>query len=221
MVSVGSARGGPEPVTIRAASPADFPELGRILWAAFGGKMRPFLGDRPGRNAALLADLFAARGLAPESARVAADARDKPLGVCLLRQPGVPYAALGPIARTALRHFGLWGGLRAFLGLCLFDERLRADTCVISLLAVAPEARGRGVGGALLGAAEAEALGRGLGRLALDVIEDNPAKSLYLRRGFRTTRTHRVPAPLARLFGFSRFDHMEKPLAARCVTPVC
>ena len=201
-----------EPVRVRAAAPADFAEIGRILGAAFGPKIAPFLGGCAEKNAELLADLFAARGLAPEAARVAVDTHDKPLGVCLLRLPRVPYAAPGPIARVALRHFGPLRGLWAFAGLYLFNERVRTDTCVVTFFAVAPERRGRGVGSTLLRAVEKEAAQRGLAPLALDVIENNPAKNLYLRHGFRTTGTIRVPAILVRFFGFARFDHMEKSL---------
>lgn len=199
-------------VTLRKAVPEDFPEAGRILWAAFGRKLRPFLGADAARASVLLADLFAARGITPESLRIAVGGEGIPLGVCALCLPGRRYGALLPTLRVSLRHLGLWGGLRAFVGLTFFEERPRPGVCLITLLAVAPEARGRGIGGALLAHAEAEARRDGLARLALDVIENNPARRLYERHGFRVTQVHRVPAPLTNLFGFSGFDHMEKRL---------
>lgn len=203
----------PEPIVVREALPQDAVEIGRILWSAFSGKLRAFVGDRPDRGARLLADLFLSGGLALEAARVAVGSDNCPRGVCLLRFPHLAYASALPTFRTALRHFGPWRGLWAYAGLCLFDERPRPGTGIIALLAVAPECRGLGFGGILIHAAEAETRRWGLSRLALDVIENNPARRLYERHGFRTTRTHHLSPALARLFGFSAYDHMEKPLS--------
>jgi ribosomal protein S18 acetylase RimI-like enzyme len=53
-------------------------------------------------------------------------------------------------------------------------------------LAVLPGFRGRGVGRALLNAAEEHARARGCAKLTLEVREDNaPARGLYEERGFR------------------------------------
>ncbi len=51
-------------------------------------------------------------------------------------------------------------------------------------LAVLPEARGQGVGEALIRAAEAEARKLGCGKMTLEVRSDNPAQRLYRRTGF-------------------------------------
>jgi ribosomal protein S18 acetylase RimI-like enzyme len=59
----------------------------------------------------------------------------------------------------------------------------------IAYMAVEPEFSGRGVGGALLAAAEDEARRRGLPYISLMVTEENePARGLYERRGYRTER---------------------------------
>ena len=56
-------------------------------------------------------------------------------------------------------------------------------------LAVLPEKRGRGIGRALLAAAEADALGEGCCKLTLEVQDDNaPARGLYESFGFRDVR---------------------------------
>jgi len=52
------------------------------------------------------------------------------------------------------------------------------------LIAVRPELRGRGIGGALLSDFIAAARGRGATRLFLEMREGNPAESLYRRHGF-------------------------------------
>jgi GNAT superfamily N-acetyltransferase len=51
-------------------------------------------------------------------------------------------------------------------------------------LAVLPEARGKGVGKALVQAVEAEALKRGACKITLEVLSGNPARHLYAREGY-------------------------------------
>jgi ribosomal protein S18 acetylase RimI-like enzyme len=59
----------------------------------------------------------------------------------------------------------------------------------VAYMAVEPDARGRGLAGALLKAAEDEAKRRGLPYMALMVTEDNePARTLYERAGYVTER---------------------------------
>lgn len=55
---------------------------------------------------------------------------------------------------------------------------------VISELHVAANARGRGIGGQLLGFAEHEARSCGFGKMALHTLTTNPARHLYERNGF-------------------------------------
>jgi GNAT superfamily N-acetyltransferase len=80
-----------------------------------------------------------------------------------------------------------------------------ADSVYVASLAVAPGARGRGVGSALMAAVEAEARRRGAARLALDVSRANAGgRAFYTRLGF-------VEAPRTSATGFAR---LEKALAA-------
>jgi ribosomal protein S18 acetylase RimI-like enzyme len=68
-------------------------------------------------------------------------------------------------------------GFSTFMGLPLLN---------IHDLAVLPDQRGKGVGHALLGAAQAAAQAAGCCKLTLEVQEDNtPARRLYQRFGFR------------------------------------
>jgi GNAT superfamily N-acetyltransferase len=68
-----------------------------------------------------------------------------------------------------------------------------ADSVYVASLAVAAEARGRGVGSALMAAVEAEARRRGAARLALDVHRANVGgRAFYGRLGFVETRPTRV-----------------------------
>ena len=58
------------------------------------------------------------------------------------------------------------------------------DEAELLLIAVAPEARRRGVGAALLRSVIAESRGRGVARLHLEVRAGNPAIALYAAAGF-------------------------------------
>lgn len=59
------------------------------------------------------------------------------------------------------------------------------DALVLHVLAVAPDARGLGIGRALVAAAATEARRRGAASVRLDVFDNNnPAASLYLACGF-------------------------------------
>ena len=63
--------------------------------------------------------------------------------------------------------------------------RVAADEAEIITIAVAPQARRRGIGTALIEAATREAASRGAARLFLEVAEDNfPARRLYDELGF-------------------------------------
>jgi ribosomal protein S18 acetylase RimI-like enzyme len=69
-----------------------------------------------------------------------------------------------------------------FLGFSTFQARPLLN---IHDLAVRPNHRGAGVGGALLGAVESEALRMGCCKVTLEVRTDNhTAQSLYRRAGF-------------------------------------
>lgn len=64
-------------------------------------------------------------------------------------------------------------------------SRQAADEEELLLIAVTPQARGRGVGAALLARFIAEATARGSTRLFLEMRDGNPAAALYLRHGFQ------------------------------------
>ena len=83
-----------------------------------------------------------------------------------------------------------------------------ADSVYVASLAVAPGARGRGVGAALMASVEAAARRRGAARLALDVSRANAGgRAFYARLGF-------VEAGPTTGTGFLR---LEKPLPATAV----
>ncbi|HZX68945.1 MAG TPA: GNAT family N-acetyltransferase [Candidatus Elarobacter sp.] len=83
-------------------------------------------------------------------------------------------------------------GARAGFLLVLYDipdEVTMAPQAFIAYMAVEPAARGRGVGRALLDAAEAHARAEGLPHMSLMVTDENaPARALYDGAGYQTER---------------------------------
>jgi ribosomal protein S18 acetylase RimI-like enzyme len=105
-----------------------------------------------------------------------------------VRERLVPGLAAHPTACAWLAFDGAEavGVCVAFVGYSTFHARPLLN---IHDLAVLPAHRGRGVGRALLAAAEEMAQGAGCCKLTLEVLEDNlPARSLYERFGFRDVR---------------------------------
>lgn len=86
--------------------------------------------------------------------------------------------AFSLLARLDDRAVGL---ANCFMGYSTFAA---APLVNIHDLAVLPDTRGKGVGKALLGAVEAEALKRGACKITLEVLSGNPARHLYAREGF-------------------------------------
>jgi GNAT superfamily N-acetyltransferase len=86
--------------------------------------------------------------------------------------------AFSLLARLDERAVGL---ANCFMGYSTFAA---APLVNIHDLAVLPEARGVGVGKALLAAIEAEALKRGACKSTLEVLSGNPARHLYAREGY-------------------------------------
>lgn len=72
---------------------------------------------------------------------------------------------------------------------------VRADVPELSVC-VLPGYRGAGLGAGLVGAAVAEARGRGLPALSLSVEDGNPARRLYERLGFRPAGAVAEPGTL-------------------------
>lgn len=73
------------------------------------------------------------------------------------------------------------GVANCFIGYATFKARPLIN---VHDLAVMPQARGRGVGKALLDAVAARAQRMGACRVTLEVLENNPARRLYEREGF-------------------------------------
>lgn len=98
--------------------------------------------------------------------------------------------------------FGWIGGLWRAGALSLLERPLQRDTLTMDGIMVSAEARGQGVGSALLSAVKAKAVELGCKRVRLDVIDANiRARALYERHGFVARRTEKL-GPLRHIVGF-------------------
>jgi ribosomal protein S18 acetylase RimI-like enzyme len=136
-----------------------------------------------------VADLEDARDAQAVVHLIDAYARDPRGGGTPLAEDARKRLVPGLRAHPTTRVWLAFDGARAvgvcvgFLGFSTFQARPLLN---IHDLAVLPDARGAGVGRALLAAAEAHAVAIGCCKLTLEVLEDNaPARGLYARFGFR------------------------------------
>lgn len=144
--------------TIRPTTPDDVPFLWDMLWEA--AAVSPEMRAR-GKEAALTR---------PENRKYLAGwGRPGDAGVVAIDQTGQRLGA------AWYRRFPVDAPGYGFIS---------PDIPEISI-GVVPEARGRGVGGALLEALLALACARGERALSLSVERQNPARALYERHGFR------------------------------------
>ena len=89
----------------------------------------------------------------------------------------------GTLVLLAFEGADIAGAATCFYGFSTFFARPLLN---VHDLAVMPSFQRRGVGRALLAAAEAQALAKGCCKLTLEVRQDNhPARELYHRHGFR------------------------------------
>ena len=178
-----------------------------LFWEAFSGKLGRVLRPEPRALA------FLERALTPAHALCALSDSGELIGLAGLKTSagGLVTAGRAEVAQVYGRLGALW---RAAV-LDRFEHRLTDRQLLVDGLFVAPQARGRGVGSALLEAVLREARWRGLDEVRLAVADGNPrARALYERHGF-------LPAeradlwPYAWLFGFRHTTTMHLWLKPR------
>lgn len=148
-----------------------------LYWDAFGAK----LGRPLGRDAKAVA--YIAKSLSPEHALCARDAADTIIGVIGFKTLSGGLVAGGQAAMR--RHFGQIGGLWRMALLAALPQDVDNERFLIDGLFVAPEARGTGLGSALIHALGDIARNRGYHQMRLEVVDTNlRAKALYHRLGF-------------------------------------
>ncbi len=163
-----------------------------LYWQAFGQK----LGRVMGPDARALRYLH--RVIRPDHAIVALE-DGQLLGLVGFKTPEAAFAGGGFADLWAIYDIGaIW---RAAV-LRMLERDVDNARFLMDGLCVSEDARGRGVGTALLAAITDEARIRGYGAVRLDVVDTNPrARALYERQGFVAVKTAGVGV-LRHVFGF-------------------
>ncbi len=176
-----------------------------LYWAAFGGKLGRVLGpaDR--------ARHFVARVADPDHALTYRDADGRIVGVAGFKTPAGAF--VGGTRADLAAIYGWRGALWRHGLLALLERDSEDRRFLMDGLCVCEEARGRGIGTALLEGIAREAARRGYAEVRLDVVEDNHrARALYERRGFESV-DRQPTGPLRHVFGFAAATTMVRRLA--------
>jgi ribosomal protein S18 acetylase RimI-like enzyme len=190
-----------QPITIRHVLRDDErPLAAQIYYAAFQRKLTPLLGG-------------------PTTAVPILERSLEPLAALVALQSGTLVGLVGfhhqrrQLVRwdwsTLVAAFGLRRAIVRYGIALLLARTPRSGELLLDGIAVAPDARGQGVGRQLLGAVAEFGRAYGYRTIALDVVDTNPgARRLYERLGFAAVTTHRYP--FMRPFGFTAVTHMRQ-----------
>lgn len=168
--------------------------LAALYWDAFGQKLGAVLGP-DAKGQAFLADC-----LDPDFALIARDANGQILGLAGFKTAqGALIAGDWP---QISQHYGLVGAAWRIPLLAFVERDVAKGILLMDGICVTAQARGRGVGSALLEAIKEEARTRHCQSVRLDVVDSNPrAKALYERSGFVATQTRQLGL-MRHVFGF-------------------
>ncbi|MCK7615287.1 GNAT family N-acetyltransferase [Roseibium sediminicola] len=174
----------------------------RLFWRAFSGKLGTVMG--PEEKALRFLD----RVIDPGFALGALSPDGRLLGLAGFKTDQGALVAGG--LEDMIAVYGTLGGTCRGLLLDVLERETEPHCLLMDGIFVAEEARGQGVGSALLEAVCAQARERGLARVRLDVINTNPrARALYERAGFKAVSEEKTGV-LEVLFGFSSATRMER-----------
>lgn len=171
-------------------------DAARLYWQAFGPKLGMVLG--PERRAlAFLESVIRA-----DHVLIVTSKDGQLLGLAGFKTPKGSFAMGNP---AALRQFyGPWGGFWRKHLLGLLSSEVDNDNFLIDGICVAPQARGQGIGTALLSGLNDQGQARGYPAVRLDVVATNTrAQRLYRREGFVQTGHHDIGL-LRYIFRFTR-----------------
>ena len=170
------------------------PEAINLYWLAFGGKLGTVMGPTP------KALRFLDRVLRDHHTVVAVDSDGKLLGMAGFKTPAGSFAG-GEVADIRA-IYGLLGAAWRLPLLWMLSDEARHDDFLLDGICVVQNARGLGVGSALMAAIEDEARARGYRTVRLEVIDSNwRARALYQRLGYRIEKTQSLGL-LRFVFGF-------------------
>ncbi|MEU4690001.1 GNAT family N-acetyltransferase [Actinoplanes sp. NPDC023714] len=184
---------------------AERPRVGALYWAAFRRKLRAGFPDDASGQAFVTGVLRADRMLV---ARVGGEVA----GVCGFHEGG--HGAVAFSWRELRERFGVRTSLRVSAALAPLGRSEAGGVLVLDGVCVDARHRGRGIGSALLAAAQAHAATRGDREVQLSVVDTNPrAEALYRRLGYRVVGEGSMGV-LGELYGFRRYRTMRRPVAS-------
>ncbi|MEJ8562823.1 GNAT family N-acetyltransferase [Yoonia sp. GPGPB17] len=173
----------------------DREEAAALYWNAFGEKLGFTLGPK------YQALMFVRSVLRPDHGICAHDDDGKLLGIAGFKT--VHGSLVGGGFKDLRRVYGWTSAAIRISLLALLERDVENERFLMDGLFVAPEARGLGVGTALLDAVIDEAKRRGYTQVRLDVVDTNPrAKALYRHVGFKELKTVKIGL-LKYIFGFN------------------
>lgn len=182
----------------------DRAEVAAIYWEAFGEKLGVVLGPKYRALAFITQVLQADHGIC------AHDDDGHLLGVVGFRT--YRGALVGGSFTDMRRVYGWVGAAVRSLLISALTRDIDNERFLIDGIFVAPEARGCGVGTALLDAITAEAKSRGYQQVRLDVVDTNPrARALYLNEGFVVMQTQNMGL-WRYVFGFNSVTTMVRDI---------
>jgi GNAT superfamily N-acetyltransferase len=175
-----------------------------LFWQAFRQKLAPVL--KPEDKALR----FLRRVVDPAHAISAVSPDGDLLGIAGFKTPAGAF--IGGKLSDICAIYGAWGGLWRGVLIDILERDLSEGVLLMDGIFVDPDARGKGVGTALLDGIAHEARARNLAQVRLDVIDTNPrARALYERCGFVAGEVQELGL-LCHLFGFRTATTMMLPV---------
>ncbi|MFX0096933.1 MAG: GNAT family N-acetyltransferase [Candidatus Hodarchaeota archaeon] len=116
---------------------------------------------------------------------------------------------IDPNLSTIVRILKLGTPRAVIMGWFFYLARVEENELFIDSLAVAKDMRSKGVGSSMINSIVDFARSKGYLRVKLWVMEKNwRAKKLYKKKGFKEGKTHSIPFPWDRIFGFRKVYEM-------------
>jgi ribosomal protein S18 acetylase RimI-like enzyme len=175
-------------------------EVAQLYWQAFRSKLSTALGDQTAAIRLLRDSLANDRFLcAVDGTRV--------LGAMGYHHDKRSALAVGWTSMVA--NYSVWSAPIRLLALAPLERTPTPGELLLDGISVHPDARGRGIGTALLAEARALAHDYGYQRIRLAVVDTNPrARALYEKVGFVATATEHHPL-IGAFYGFSSSTEFE------------
>jgi len=167
-------------------------KIAKLLYEPFSEKVKPIFGSKE-KSIEIYSRYLKSDGI------IVARKDREILGVAGIKTKKDNWLEIGVL--EVLKEFGISIFRVAFLGLAL--KKSAKNGLLLDVITVVKEARGKGIGTALLSFIIDFAEKERLPMIRLFVIEQNiKARKLYERMGFKIIKFHTLPFPWRKIFGF-------------------